>query len=98
MTCEPGTCTVAHGYEDDWGGFVSREEVVETIRLAVSSGRSWMRNPHADTYIKSRKRKVFRSHDARVILEEEDLDCFNHCPRCGTAVDWDTVTAEYRLT
>ena len=102
MSCDAGKCVVAHGYEDEWGGFILRENVIESTRDAVNETRRWIRSSlgRPDFLMrkerKERLKEILKTCDARVILEEKGVTCFDYCPDCGHAVNWDAITVEYR--
>lgn len=102
MSCDSGKCVVAHWCEDGLCDFYNREDIIEATCDAVRETRRWMRSnlgrPDFSARIKRREqlREILKTHDARVILEERGVTCFDYCPDCGHFVNWPAITVEYR--
>ncbi len=102
MSCDPGKCVVAHWCSEGLCDFYNREDIIEATHEVVSEIRHWIRRSLgrpdflAREQRKEQLREILKTRNTRVILEEQGVTCFDYCPDCGHAVNWDAITVEYR--
>ena len=82
MTCDHA---VAHGYEDDWGGFILASVIGSAIVDVVEILHG---------YILSNPQVAYWQHLKAQPLKgwlDRELTTFDYCPFCGEKIDWEEI-------